>query len=276
MCWAHVAHPLFPYKSGIQHEERAKISVAHASPGVPARHGCRRRGGIRCFVAARRYRIAAAQRRSVSAGGCGTFSESAFTGGLFRHGDAVPEHGGGARQAVMRGCCEKKASSAKSRSSTRTPPGRNSSSPPGYVKAKKWRRIMVDIRTDLDGLTLPATEGMRKHWNITEPLGHVGLVCILYFRNGHLPEIQTAACAHWNAATARSCVPHPSWPGGMWRAGCCCWEPPRTRPRTNRPPRPSPLRRPSWQSGWKNDETARRPGPLCGGMGLRAALCQNC
>lgn len=53
---------------------------------------------------------------------------------------------------------------------------------------------MVDIRTDLDGLTLPATEGMRKHWNITEPLGHVGLVCILYFRNGHLPEIQTAAC----------------------------------------------------------------------------------
>lgn len=53
---------------------------------------------------------------------------------------------------------------------------------------------MVDIRTDLDGLTLPATEGMRKHWHITEPLGHVGLVCILYFRNGHLPEIQTAAC----------------------------------------------------------------------------------
>ena len=45
---------------------------------------------------------------------------------------------------------------------------------------------MEDIRAGRDGFTLPAPEGIH-NWDITEPLGQVGLVCILYFRNGHLP-----------------------------------------------------------------------------------------
>ena len=44
------------------------------------------------------------------------------------------------------------------------------------------------------GFTLPASDGMRKYLHITEPVGQVGLTCILYFQGGHLPEVQAKAC----------------------------------------------------------------------------------
>ena len=44
------------------------------------------------------------------------------------------------------------------------------------------------------GFALPASDGMRKYLGITEPVGQVGLTCVLYFRGGHLPEVQAKAC----------------------------------------------------------------------------------
>ena len=45
-----------------------------------------------------------------------------------------------------------------------------------------------------NGFVLPASDGMRKYLGITEPVGQVGLTCVLYFRGGHLPEVQAKAC----------------------------------------------------------------------------------
>ena len=44
------------------------------------------------------------------------------------------------------------------------------------------------------GFTLPASDGMRKYLRMPEPVGQVGLTCILYFQGGHLPEVQAKAC----------------------------------------------------------------------------------
>ena len=53
---------------------------------------------------------------------------------------------------------------------------------------------MENIKECLDGFALPASDGMRKYLGITEPVGQVGLTCVLYFRGGHLPEVQAKAC----------------------------------------------------------------------------------
>ena len=53
---------------------------------------------------------------------------------------------------------------------------------------------MENIKEGLDGFVLPASDGMRKYLGITEPVGQVGLTCVLYFRGGHLPEVQAKAC----------------------------------------------------------------------------------
>ena len=52
----------------------------------------------------------------------------------------------------------------------------------------------VEIAKDSDGFVLPASPWLRKYWDITEPVGQVGFTCALYFRGGHLPEMQAAAC----------------------------------------------------------------------------------